>query len=144
MGVHSLPVWSTHSRSSLVNSFPFQFSLIPVPVWSTHSRSSLVNSFPVCLLVPSQFVQRLVLFAIPNKYKPDYQYLRQIPNRRIHAYTLFQVMFLLLLCVFKLVSQISIVFPIMVRPSAELRLEWPSSSVEIQILIASLPIAITC
>ena len=53
---------------------------------------------------------------MPDKYKPDYEFLRHIPNRRIHSYTLFQVLFLVLLCVFKVVDQISIVFPIMVSP----------------------------
>ena len=61
-----------------------------------------------------QFVQRLALPFIPDKYKPDYPYLRLIPNIRIHLYTLFQVVFFLLLCIFKVVDQISIVFPIMV------------------------------
>ena len=64
--------------------------------------------------IPNQFVQRLLLFIIPDKYKPDYEYLRHIPNRKIYLYTLVQVVFLGLLCVFKVVSQISIVFPVMV------------------------------
>ena len=64
--------------------------------------------------IPNQFVQRLLLFIIPDKYKPDYEYLRHIPNRKIYLYTLVQVAFLGLLCVFKVVSQISIVFPVMV------------------------------
>lgn len=51
---------------------------------------------------------------MPDKYKPDEEYVRHIPNRRLHTYTLLQILMLLLLCIFKVVSQISILFPIMV------------------------------
>lgn len=55
---------------------------------------------------------------MPDKYKPDKNYVRHIPNRRLHAYTLIQVLMFLLLCIFQAVQQISIVFPIMVRGGA--------------------------
>ncbi len=55
---------------------------------------------------------------MPDKYKPDEQYIRQIPNRRLHLYTLVQIVMLFVLCVFKVVTSISIIFPIMVRETA--------------------------
>lgn len=51
---------------------------------------------------------------MPDKYKPDEEYVRHIPNRRLHLFTLIQVVMLCLLCIFKVVSQISIIFPVMV------------------------------
>jgi hypothetical protein len=83
--------------------------LLPLPV-----LYGIFLYIGVASLYGVQFVQRLALPLIPDKYKPDYRYLRRIPNLRIHAYTLYQVVFFLLLCVFKVVQQISIVFPIMV------------------------------
>lgn len=61
-----------------------------------------------------QFVQRILIIFIPDKYKPDEPYVRHIPNRRLHLYTLVQIIMLFILCVFKVVTQISIIFPIMV------------------------------
>lgn len=51
---------------------------------------------------------------MPDKYKPDEEYVRHIPNRRLHSYTLVQILMLLILCLFKVITQISIVFPVMV------------------------------
>ena len=51
---------------------------------------------------------------MPDKYKPDEEYVRHIPNRRLHLFTIIQVIMLCLLCIFKVVSQISIIFPVMV------------------------------
>ena len=51
---------------------------------------------------------------MPDKYKPDEVYVRHIPNRRLHSYTFVQILMLLVLCTFKVIAQISIVFPIMV------------------------------
>lgn len=83
--------------------------LLPLPV-----LYGIFLYIGVASLYGVQFVQRLFLPFMSDKHKPDYEFLRHIPNRRIHAYTLFQVVFLALLCVFKVVGQISIVFPIMV------------------------------
>ena len=56
----------------------------------------------------------MLIVFMPDKYKPDEPYVRNIPNRRLHLYTLVQIIMLGLLCIFKVVQQISIIFPIMV------------------------------
>jgi hypothetical protein len=83
--------------------------LLPLPV-----LYGIFLYIGVASLYGVQFVQRLALPLIPDKYKPDYHYLRRIPNLRIHGYTLYQVLFFIVLCIFKVVQQTSIVFPVMV------------------------------
>lgn len=60
-----------------------------------------------------QFVDRFLLLFIPDKYKPDHEYVRHVPNRWIHAFTLTQVVCIVILAVVK-ETQASIVFPIAV------------------------------
>lgn len=62
---------------------------------------------------PPQFVDRFLLLFIPDKYKPDHEYVRHVPNRWIHAFTLTQVVCIIILAVVK-ETQASIVFPIAV------------------------------
>lgn len=59
-------------------------------------------------------VQRLELFFIPMKYQPDYMYLRHVPIKRVHLFTVFQVGMLGLLCIIKEIKSTSILFPVMV------------------------------
>lgn len=66
------------------------------------------------MLVPSsQFFDRLKLFGMPAKHQPDFIYLRHVPLRKVHLFTLIQLTCLVLLWVIK-ASPAAIVFPMMV------------------------------
>uniref|UniRef100_A0A671M9K2 Anion exchange protein n=1 Tax=Sinocyclocheilus anshuiensis TaxID=1608454 RepID=A0A671M9K2_9TELE len=70
-----------------------------------HSSTSLS-----CL---SQFFDRLKLFGMPAKHQPDFIYLRHVPLRKVHLFTLTQLTCLVLLWVTK-TSPAAIIFPMMV------------------------------
>ncbi|XP_060562154.1 electrogenic sodium bicarbonate cotransporter 4-like [Ruditapes philippinarum] len=61
-----------------------------------------------------QLCQRVLLIFMPAKYQPDYSYIRNVPIKRVHLFTLFQVVCLAGLWVIKSVQSISIAFPLMV------------------------------
>lgn len=61
----------------------------------------------------SQFFDRLKLFGMPAKHQPDFIYLRHVPLRKVHLFTLTQLTCLVLLWVIKH-SPAAIVFPMMV------------------------------
>ncbi|KFP01297.1 Sodium-driven chloride bicarbonate exchanger, partial [Calypte anna] len=60
-----------------------------------------------------QFFDRLKLFGMPAKHQPDFIYLRHVPLRKVHFFTLIQLICLVLLWAIK-VSRAAIVFPMMV------------------------------
>ncbi|XP_069902635.1 electroneutral sodium bicarbonate exchanger 1 isoform X7 [Globicephala melas] len=60
-----------------------------------------------------QFFDRLKLFGMPAKHQPDFIYLRHVPLRKVHLFTLIQLTCLILLWVIK-ASPAAIVFPMMV------------------------------
>ncbi|XP_048055354.1 electroneutral sodium bicarbonate exchanger 1 [Megalobrama amblycephala] len=60
-----------------------------------------------------QFFDRLMLFGMPPKHQPDFIYLRHVPLRKVHLFTLTQLTCLVLLWVIK-TSPAAIVFPMMV------------------------------
>jgi len=51
---------------------------------------------------------------MPAKYQPDYMFLRNVPMRRVHLFTVIQLACIVVLCVIKELGSISIVFPVMV------------------------------
>lgn len=61
-----------------------------------------------------QFFDRLKLFGMPAKHQPDFIYLRHVPLRKAHLFTVIQLSCLVLLWVIK-TSRAAIVFPMMVR-----------------------------
>ncbi|XP_045178747.2 electrogenic sodium bicarbonate cotransporter 1-like [Mercenaria mercenaria] len=61
-----------------------------------------------------QLIQRILIIFMPTKYQPDYSYIRNVPIRRVHLFTLIQVICLAVLWVVKSVKVISIGFPLMV------------------------------
>uniref|UniRef100_A0A8C2E7Q4 Anion exchange protein n=1 Tax=Cyprinus carpio TaxID=7962 RepID=A0A8C2E7Q4_CYPCA len=61
-----------------------------------------------------QFFDRLRLFWMPAKHQPDFIYLRHVPLRKVHLFTIIQLSCLVLLWVIK-TSRAAIVFPMMVR-----------------------------
>ncbi|XP_075905434.1 sodium-driven chloride bicarbonate exchanger-like isoform X2 [Nelusetta ayraudi] len=60
-----------------------------------------------------QFFDRLRLFSMPAKHQPDFIYLRHVPLRKVHLFTIVQLSCLVLLWVIK-TSRAAIVFPMMV------------------------------
>ncbi|XP_014811205.1 PREDICTED: electroneutral sodium bicarbonate exchanger 1 isoform X4 [Calidris pugnax] len=60
-----------------------------------------------------QFFDRLKLFWMPAKHQPDFIYLRHVPLRKVHFFTMIQLICLVLLWAIK-VSRAAIVFPMMV------------------------------
>lgn len=68
----------------------------------------------VAALKGMQFVDRLALIFMPKKYQPDHMYLRHVPIKRVHLFTLFQIVCLAILWVVKMIKSISILFPVMV------------------------------
>ena len=67
--------------------------LLPLPV-----LYGLVLYLGVASCYGVQFLQRFKLLFIPSKHRPDYEYLRHVPNRRIHAYTFIQGGLVVALC----------------------------------------------
>uniref|UniRef100_A0A3Q4AKA1 Anion exchange protein n=1 Tax=Mola mola TaxID=94237 RepID=A0A3Q4AKA1_MOLML len=60
-----------------------------------------------------QFFDRVRLFGMPAKHQPDFIYLRHVPLRKVHLFTIIQLSCLILLWVIK-TSKAAIVFPMMV------------------------------
>ena len=51
---------------------------------------------------------------MPQKYQPDYMYLRHVPTKRVHIFTVIQIICMVGMWVIKSVKIISIAFPLMV------------------------------
>ncbi|CDW58179.1 HCO3 cotransp domain containing protein [Trichuris trichiura] len=83
---------------------PVFLGLIPIPV--------LLGVFlymgASCLIS----IERILLFFTPVKYQPDFSYLRLLPMKRIHLFTLTQIFFFCVLCVVNYVDVIEIFFPL--------------------------------
>ncbi|XP_066543533.1 sodium-driven chloride bicarbonate exchanger isoform X2 [Amia ocellicauda] len=60
-----------------------------------------------------QFFDRIRLFGMPAKHQPDFIYLRHVPLRKVHLFTIVQLSCLVLLWIIK-TSNFAIVFPMMV------------------------------
>ncbi|MBN3311508.1 S4A10 protein, partial [Atractosteus spatula] len=60
-----------------------------------------------------QLFDRFKLFGMPAKHQPDFIYLRHVPLRKVHLFTVIQLSCLVLLWVIK-TSRAAIVFPMMV------------------------------
>jgi len=51
---------------------------------------------------------------MPAKYQPDYMFLRNVPMRRVHLFTVIQLICIAVLCIIKEIKTVSIIFPVMV------------------------------
>uniref|UniRef100_A0A1A9WUF8 Anion exchange protein n=1 Tax=Glossina brevipalpis TaxID=37001 RepID=A0A1A9WUF8_9MUSC len=60
-----------------------------------------------------QFFDRILIMLMPAKYQPDYMFLRQVPIKRVHLFTLIQLACLAVLWLIKSFSATSILFPLM-------------------------------
>ncbi|XP_031177203.1 electroneutral sodium bicarbonate exchanger 1 isoform X1 [Sander lucioperca] len=87
-----------------------------------------------------QFFDRVKLFCMPAKHQPDFIYLRHVPLRKVHLFTLTQLTCLVLLWVIKH-SPAAIVFPMMVLALVFIRklLDWCFSKRELSYLDDLMP-----
>uniref|UniRef100_A0A8C6T8Z5 Anion exchange protein n=1 Tax=Neogobius melanostomus TaxID=47308 RepID=A0A8C6T8Z5_9GOBI len=60
-----------------------------------------------------QFWDRIKLYMMPSKHQPDFAYLRHVPLRRVHLFTLVQVTCLAVLWILKS-TFLAIIFPVMI------------------------------
>nr|XP_033341469.1 electrogenic sodium bicarbonate cotransporter 1 isoform X1 [Megalopta genalis] len=60
-----------------------------------------------------QFFDRILIMLMPVKYQPDYMFLRQVPLKRVHLFTVIQLTCLACLWIIKSFSSTSILFPLM-------------------------------
>lgn len=67
----------------------------------------------VSSLQGSQLFARILILFMPQKYQPDYMFLRSVPTLRVHLFTLIQVICLASLWLVKSYKQTSISFPLM-------------------------------
>lgn len=79
------------------------------------SPSVSLSSLPLVFIFHTllKFFDRLKLFGMPAKHQPDFIYLRHVPLRKVHLFTVTQLTCLVLLWVIK-TSPAAIVFPMMV------------------------------
>lgn len=61
----------------------------------------------------SQFFERMLLVFMPQKYQPDYMYLRHVRTYKVHLFTLVQLLCFILLWMIKSNQRSSITFPLM-------------------------------
>uniref|UniRef100_A0A4W6G765 Anion exchange protein n=1 Tax=Lates calcarifer TaxID=8187 RepID=A0A4W6G765_LATCA len=60
-----------------------------------------------------QFWDRIKLYMMPSKHQPDFSYLRHVPLRRVHLFTLIQITCLAVLWILKS-TFLAIIFPVMI------------------------------
>ncbi|XP_074866206.1 anion exchange protein 4 isoform X2 [Carettochelys insculpta] len=90
-------------------------SVFLAPLLKYISMSVLYGVFlymGVAALSSIQFMDRLQLFLMPAKHQPDFIYLRHVPLRRVHLFTLIQLLCLAALWVLKS-TVAAIIFPVM-------------------------------
>jgi len=64
-------------------------------------------------LMRMELFHRILLLFMPTKYQPDHSFLRQVPLRRVHLFTLIQVVCLAVLWIIKSIKTTAIGFPLM-------------------------------
>uniref|UniRef100_A0A3B3DYZ2 Anion exchange protein n=1 Tax=Oryzias melastigma TaxID=30732 RepID=A0A3B3DYZ2_ORYME len=60
-----------------------------------------------------QFWERIKLYLMPPKHQPDFSFLRHVPLRRVHLFTLVQIVCLAVLWILKS-TFLAIIFPVMI------------------------------
>ncbi|GIY11252.1 sodium-driven chloride bicarbonate exchanger [Caerostris darwini] len=60
-----------------------------------------------------QFYERILLMFMPEKYQPDYSYLRHVPLKNVHLYTVLQLFLCALLFACKLFKPTAFAFPVL-------------------------------
>ncbi|UYV73777.1 SLC4A7 [Cordylochernes scorpioides] len=82
--------------------------LIPMPV-----LFGVFLYMGISSIKDSQFYDRILIILMPQKYQPDYAFLRHVPTWRVHLFTFIQTLCLLLLWAIKSYKSTSILFPLM-------------------------------
>ncbi|XP_031755128.1 electrogenic sodium bicarbonate cotransporter 4 isoform X3 [Xenopus tropicalis] len=87
-----------------------------------------------------QFWDRCKLFMMPAKHQPDYAYLRHVPLRKVHLFTLVQIICLAVLWILKS-TVAAIIFPVMILGLMMVRkmLDWVFSQHDLAWLDDILP-----
>ncbi|XP_053319300.1 electrogenic sodium bicarbonate cotransporter 1-like [Spea bombifrons] len=108
---------------------------IPMPV-----LYGIFLQMGVAALGSIQFMDRLQLVLIPPKYQPDFIYLRHVPLRKVHLFTLIQILCLVILWILKS-TLLAIIFPLMLLALVGIRkaMEWIFSLYELSWLDDILP-----
>ncbi|XP_040298638.1 anion exchange protein 4 [Bufo bufo] len=88
---------------------------IPMPV-----LYGIFLQMGVAALKSIQFTERLKLLFIPSKHQPDLIYLRHVPLRKVHFFTLIQLTCLIILWILKS-TEAAIIFPLMLLALAGIR-----------------------
>ncbi|XP_055369555.1 electrogenic sodium bicarbonate cotransporter 4 isoform X13 [Betta splendens] len=60
-----------------------------------------------------EFWERMKLYLMPSKHQPDFSFLRHVPLRRVHLFTLVQIICLAVLWILKS-TFLAIIFPVMI------------------------------
>uniref|UniRef100_A0A671Q6X5 Anion exchange protein n=1 Tax=Sinocyclocheilus anshuiensis TaxID=1608454 RepID=A0A671Q6X5_9TELE len=84
------------------------FLFIPMPV-----LYGVFLYMGVASLGGIQFWDRIKLIMMPAKHQPDFSYLRHVPLRRVHLFTLVQIVCLAVLWILKS-TFLAIIFPVMI------------------------------
>ncbi|XP_013391628.2 sodium bicarbonate cotransporter 3-like [Lingula anatina] len=104
--VTGLLVYTVLGCSVLMSSF---LNYIPMPI-----LYGVFLYMGVSSLYDKEVVQRVLIMFMPQKYQPDYMFLRHVKTRRVHLFTIIQIVCFALLWVVKSISIISMAFPLMV------------------------------
>lgn len=95
----------------------------------------------VAALRDNQFIARILILLMPHKHQPDYIFLRHVLIKRVHLFTLFQVLGFVSLWIIKSFKQASILFPVMVLALVGVRklMDFVFSRYELDILDDIMP-----
>ncbi len=84
--------------------------MIKLAFVDTDKHGTLDMMFRIVLF---QFWERIKLYLMPAKHQPDFSFLRHVPLRRVHLFTLVQILCLAVLWILKS-TFLAIIFPVMV------------------------------
>ncbi len=107
-----LTFYLVNSVAGAAGNFSVHGNCLITESWSKILRIG-INLKKVSFLL--QFIHRLMLVVTPVKYQHDYRYLRLVPLRRVHLFTLVQLLSILALFAVQYTKPIAMLFPLMVR-----------------------------
>lgn len=92
-------------------------------VWPIITLNDYNNTTNKQLMI--QLFERIVILLMPQKYQPDYLFLRQVKTRRVHLFTSIQLICFAVLWIIKSYKPTSIAFPLMVCFVCHFEFEFP-------------------
>lgn len=102
---------STANDSVCLSYFAFLvFWFLKGRIFDSHAQT--VTEHISCVLM-FKFWERIKLYLMPPKHQPDFSFLRHVPLRRVHLFTLVQIICLAVLWILKS-TFLAIIFPVMV------------------------------